>query len=42
MCLMMLVPFTNEVNLGRLGAGEHVVHFMGGDGTYLEKKIVIE
>ncbi len=42
MCLMMLVPFTNEVSLGRLGSGEHVVHFMGGDGTYLEKKIVIE
>ena len=41
-CLMMLVPFTNEVALGHLGAGEHTVRFMGGDGTYLEKKIVIE
>jgi hypothetical protein len=42
MCLMMLVPFTNEVGLGRLGVGEHTVRFMSGDGTYLQKKIVIE
>jgi len=42
LCLMMLVPFSSEVSLGVLGAGEHTVRFMGGDGTYLEKRIVIE
>jgi hypothetical protein len=41
-CLMVLLPFTNEVSLGRLGSGRHTVHFMGGDGTYLEKIINIE
>ena len=42
MCLMVLVPFTKEVRLGQLGAGDHRVRFMSGDGTYLEKTIVIE
>ena len=42
MCLMVLVPFTREVNLGKLGKGSHTLRFHGGDGTYLEKKINIE
>ena len=42
MCLMVLVPFQKEVQLGKLGAGEHKVRFMSGDGTYLEKTLVIE
>lgn len=42
MCLMVLVPFTKEVRLGTIGAGEHKVRFMNGDGTYLEKGLVIE
>ena len=42
MCLMVLVPFQKEVSLGVLGSGNHTIHFMSGDGTYLEKKIEIE
>lgn len=42
MCMMVLVPFSTEVALGKLSTGEHIVRFLGGDGTYLEKKIVIE
>ena len=42
MCLMVMVPFNKEVNLGRLGQGEHHVRFINGDGTYIEKLIKIE
>ena len=42
MCLMVLVPFTKEVRLGVLGSGDHKVRFLNGDGTYLEKGLVIE
>lgn len=42
MCLMVLVPFTKEVRLGRLAVGEHTIRFVGGDGTYMEKKVRIE
>jgi len=42
MCLMVLVPFTREVQLGKLEAGEHKIRFVAGDGTWLEKSLVIE
>jgi hypothetical protein len=42
MCLMVLVPFTKEVQMGVLGAGDHKVRFLNGDGTYLEKDLTIE
>lgn len=42
MCLMVLVPFTREVQLGQLQAGEHKIRFVAGDGTWLEKNLVIE
>lgn len=42
MCLMVLVPFTKEVRVGVIGAGEHKVRLMNGDGTYLEKSLTIE
>ena len=42
MCLMVLVPFQKEVQLGKLGSGEHKIRFMSGDGTFLEKTLVIE
>ena len=42
MCLMVMVPFNKEVNLGRLGQGEHKVRFLNGDGTFIEKLIKIE
>jgi len=42
MCLMVLVPFTKEVQLGNLESGEHKIRFVAGDGTWLEKTITIE
>ena len=42
MCLMVLIPFTNEINLGKLPAGENTIRFVSGDGTYLEKKVNVE
>lgn len=42
MCIMVLMPFQKEVRLGRLNSGNHVLHFDNGDGTYIEKNIVIE
>jgi hypothetical protein len=42
MCLMVLVPFTKEVKLGKLEAGTHTVRFVNGDGTYLERTLTVE
>lgn len=42
MCIMMLIPFTKEVRLGKLEAGSHTLKFVNGDGTYLEKKLSVE
>lgn len=42
MCLMVLVPFTKEIRLGKYTAGSHTLRFVNGDGTYLEKTLKIE
>ncbi len=42
MCLMVLVPFSKEVQLGKLAAGDHAIRFMSGDGTYWEKSLSVE
>jgi len=42
MCIMVLVPFTREVELGSFTKGEHRVRFMNGDGTYMEKRVVAQ
>ncbi|MCS6838038.1 MAG: hypothetical protein NZ480_04250 [Bdellovibrionaceae bacterium] len=42
MCLMVLVPFTKEVQLGVLESGTHRIRFVNGDGTYLERTLVVE
>jgi len=42
MCLMMLVPFNEDVRIGKLEPGVHTLKFMNGDGTYMEKHLVIE
>ena len=31
-----------EVQLGKLSVGDHKIHFMNGDGTYMEKHLTIE
>lgn len=42
MCPMVIIPFTKEVRLGKLGVGTHSIRVQNGDGTYLEKRLVIE
>lgn len=42
MCLMVLVPFQKEVRLGQMATGSHTLRFLNGDGTYLEKTMVVE
>lgn len=42
MCLMMLVPFMEEVSLGKLEKGSHSLRFVNGDGTWIEKRMTIE
>ena len=42
MCLMVIIPFSEEVSLGQLDAGEHTLRFVNGDGTYLEKKLTVQ
>lgn len=42
LCLMVIIPWHREVQLGQLAVGTHKLHFMNGDGTYMEKQIVIE
>lgn len=41
-CLMVLVPYTKVVNLGRLSVGEHTLRFMSGDDTYFERQLVVQ
>ena len=42
MCIMVLIPFQKEVKLGHLKSGKHILKFVNGDGTYLEKTLVVE
>ncbi|MFN3455360.1 MAG: hypothetical protein ACK41T_10410 [Pseudobdellovibrio sp.] len=42
MCIMVLVPFQKDVRLGKLSSGKHNLKFLNGDGTYLERSLVVE
>jgi len=42
MCLMVLIPFQKDVQLGKLESGKHQLIFQNGDGTYIEKTLVVE
>lgn len=42
MCIMVLIPFMQEIRLGKMEPGTHVLRFLAGDGTYLEKEITVE
>ncbi len=42
MCIQVLVPFSKDVRLGKLSTGTHTLKFLGGDGTYMERKLVVE
>ena len=41
-CPRMLLPFSEEVKLGKLSLGKHAVKIVNGDGTYFEKRLIIE
>ncbi len=41
MCLMVLIPLNKEISLGQMPSGQHVVRFVNGDGTYVEKDLII-
>jgi hypothetical protein len=41
LCLAVIIPFHKEVQLGKLATGDHTLHFMNGEGTYLEKHLMI-
>lgn len=41
-CPRMLLPYSEEVRLGKLQSGEHSLRMVNGDGTFFEKKMVIE
>jgi hypothetical protein len=42
MCIQVLVPFTKDVKLGQLAVGRHMLKFMSGDGTFMEKVLEIK
>lgn len=41
-CLMVLVPFSKEINVGRLSPGEHTLRFLNGDDTWFERKLTVQ
>jgi hypothetical protein len=41
-CYRVLVPFNQEVQLGKLKAGNHALIFVADDGTSFEKTIVLK
>lgn len=41
LCLSVIIPWHREAQLGKLSAGDHSLHFMNGDGTYMEKHLTI-
>ena len=42
LCLAVIITWRLKVELGRLEAGTHVLRFINGDGTYQERRIVIQ
>ena len=42
MCIMVLVPYTREVELGTFAPGEHHIRFENSDETYMQKTIIAE
>jgi hypothetical protein len=42
MCMMVLVPFSRALRLGKLDQGKHTLRFLSNDGTFLEKTLVVE
>ena len=41
-CLMVMLPFSEEVPLGSFSSGHHTIRFVNADGSYLEKTLDVE
>ena len=41
-CIMVLVPFSEPVQLGRLSPGRHHLFFLNSNGSYLQRTLKIE
>ncbi len=42
LCIQVIIPFTIDVQLGKLQTGTHTLRFLSNDGTYLEKSLIVE
>jgi hypothetical protein len=42
MCLMILIPYSEEAPLGKLDRGTHTLRFMSSNGTYTERSVEIQ
>lgn len=42
LCLRVLVPFNQEISVGKLAVGEHLFRFIADDGTSIEKKTTVQ
>lgn len=42
LCLTVMIPYSKEIQLGKLNAGDHEIRVMSGDGTYFAKHLLIE
>jgi hypothetical protein len=41
-CLMVMLPFSEEVPLGTFKTGQHKIKFVNSDGSYIEKTLDVE
>jgi hypothetical protein len=41
-CLMVMLPFSEEVALGKFETGTHKIKFVNADGSYIEKTLDVE
>lgn len=42
MCLMVMIPYSKEVNLGKLPVGEHTLRVISADDTFFERKLIVQ
>ncbi|MCB0421827.1 MAG: hypothetical protein KDD61_12580 [Bdellovibrionales bacterium] len=42
MCIAVLVPFNQQVKFGVLDPGTHHFRFHNGDGTYIDKSVIVQ
>lgn len=42
MCLMVITPYTRQIELGQLQPGEHVLRLITADGQYYDRTFYVE